>query len=156
MVHALIAASQEYLTMTGGHILVIDQEPAILDLIRELLEGEGFGVSTRQSIDSDLQEIKRLAPNLIILDPVWPAQPASASLLQRLRLDKETCAIPVVLCTGDFREEEFNTRAVVGLEAAIIPKPFDIAGFMAVVHRALEESLTQCSPWPGHDEASPQ
>ena len=117
------------------HILVIDQEPSVLELIRELLEEEGFTVSTRRHADPDLREIKRLAPSLIVLDPLWPAEPADASLLQRLRWDGDTRAIPIVLCTGDASDAEAQ-------EVAFIPKPFDIAGFLEVIRETLHGSAT--------------
>jgi two-component system nitrogen regulation response regulator NtrX len=50
------------------HVLVIDDAPEILELLRELLEEEGFRVSTRADPPPDLDEIKALRPSLLVLD----------------------------------------------------------------------------------------
>jgi DNA-binding response OmpR family regulator len=132
--------AREILAVTGTtqpHILVIDEEPAILDLVRELLEGEGFAVSTRQRATPDLREIKALGPDLIIFDSLLSLQAGGDSLFQLLKRDRETVAIPLVLCSGDLRELADRGCFPEDLGLAVIPKPFDIAGFVAVVREAL-------------------
>jgi DNA-binding response OmpR family regulator len=130
--------------VTGGsqpHVLVIDEEPEILDLVRELLEGEGFAVSTRQWTTPDLREIKARRPDLIILDSLLPFQAGGDSLFQLLKRDQETLAIPLVLCSGEPCE-----LAAADLDVAVIPKPFDIADFVAIIHEALHpRQRSHCS-----------
>ncbi len=49
------------------HILAGDDSPVVLDLVRDVLEEEGYRVTTAAAA-LDLDEIKRIGPDLVILD----------------------------------------------------------------------------------------
>jgi CheY-like chemotaxis protein len=117
-------------------VLVIDADREILALMRELLEEEGYRVTTRTSSPSDQDTIVRLQPSLIVLDHVAPGE-ASWSLIQRLKRHRETCGIPVVLCTGAHRQIKAHASLLAALDVAVVPKPFDIEQFTTVVRGAL-------------------
>ncbi|MDP9357202.1 MAG: hypothetical protein M3R02_18335, partial [Chloroflexota bacterium] len=53
------------------HILAINNDLAVLTLFRDLLQDEGYRVSTQTYVDRDLAPIKQLCPDLIILDYMW-------------------------------------------------------------------------------------
>jgi CheY-like chemotaxis protein len=140
------------------HVLVIDDVPEILELMQELLEEENFRVSTPSATLPDLDEIKALDPGLIILDYFRPGQVAGWSLLQTLKLDPETCAIPVVLCTAAARDVKARGCQLAAMDIAVVLKPFDIDELLAVVKGALwspvvlerREQADRCAPvWPG-------
>lgn len=65
------------------HILSINHSPDLLSLMRELLEEEGFRVTTQSHLDKDLGEVARLSPDLIILDYMWRNDDLNWTLLQR-------------------------------------------------------------------------
>ena len=95
-----------------GHrprIIAINNDPAVLALFRDLLEEAGYQVSTQTYVDRDVSQIKALKPDLIILDYMWANEDASWSLLQMLRMDPATVAVPIVLCTGAVREVKLYT-----------------------------------------------
>ena len=119
------------------HILAIDDAPAVLDLFRELLEGEGFRVSTRSAAAKDLAAIVRLEPDLILLDCLRPGTDEGWSLLRMLRTDQGTALIPVVLCTTAAREVEAHADRLAELGVAAVLKPFDVDRLLRVVHEAL-------------------
>ena len=50
------------------HILAIDNDHAVLGLFRDLLEDEGYQVTTQVYVDKDIKVIEALSPDLIILD----------------------------------------------------------------------------------------
>ena len=75
------------------HNLAINNEAAVLAVFRELLEDEGYRVSTQRYAEKDLAEIVTLAPNLIILDYMWASDDVGWSLLQMLRMDPRTSAL---------------------------------------------------------------
>jgi DNA-binding response OmpR family regulator len=122
------------------HVLVIDYEPAIAELMRELLEEEGFRVSTRSDAFPDPDEIRGLQPSLIVLDYLRPGQSTGWPLLLRLRLDRDTCVIPVVLCTGATSQVKALGGDLAALDVAVVLKPFDIDELLAVVWGALSTS----------------
>jgi CheY-like chemotaxis protein len=138
------------------HVHVIDDAPTILDLMRELLEEEGLQVSTRCGAPSDLSEIKALKPSLIILDCLRPGQAAGWSLLQTLKLDRDTCAIPIVLCTAAARRVKALECDLAALNVAVVLKPFDINELVAVITESLRSCAETSSTLSGRMRASPE
>jgi CheY-like chemotaxis protein len=138
------------------HVHVIDDAPAILDLMRELLEEEGFQVSTRCGAPSDLSEIKALQPSLIILDCLRPGQATGWSLLQALKLDRDTCAIPIVLCTSAARRVKALECDLAAMNVAVVLKPFDIDELVAVISESLRSCAEASSALSGRLRASPE
>jgi CheY-like chemotaxis protein len=134
---------------------VIDDAPAILDLMRELLEEEGFQVSTRCGAPSDLSEIKALQPSLIVLDCLRPGQAAGWPLLQSLKLDRDTCAIPIVLCTSAARRVKALQCDLATMNVAVVLKPFDINELVAVITGSLRSCAEASSTPSGRLCASP-
>ena len=107
-------------------ILVINNDPAVLALFRDLLEDEGYGVTTQTFVARDLDGIKTLTPDLIVLDYMWASEDASWSLLQMLRMDPVTAEIPIILCTGAVREVEALADHLLAMGVTVILKPFNI------------------------------
>jgi CheY-like chemotaxis protein len=108
------------------HILAINNDPAVLGLFRDLLEDAGYRASTQNYVDRDLAQIKRLRPDLIVLDYMWATEDASWSLLQMLRMDPATTRIPIILCTGAVREVEALADHLLAMDVTVVLKPFNI------------------------------
>src|SRR5262245_59743597 len=118
-------------------VLVIDPDQWVLELIRELLEEEGYRVSTHACPPPDRDTIARLQPSLIIIDHFGPGLTAGWSFVQLLKRHHDTSAIPVVLCTGAHRQVEALESRLEAMDVAVVPKPFDIEQFLAMVKSAL-------------------
>lgn len=119
------------------HILAINNDADVLDLFRELLQDEGYRVTTQAYADKDLKAIVGLEPDLIVLDYMWPSDDAGWSLLQMLRMEPKTAKIPVVLCTGAVREVEALSGHLTEMRVGVILKPFDIDHLTAAIAEAL-------------------
>ena len=132
---------------TGGdvngpqHILAIDASPALLDLFRDLLEGEGYRVSTQPALEPDLSAITRLAPDLIILDDLCRPEERGWPLLQRLRTDPGTQDIPVILCTGVLDEGASLEDHLTAFGVRVVRKPFDLNHLLALIRQTLPQSV---------------
>ncbi len=122
------------------HILAINNDPAILALFRDLLGEAGFAVTTQVYVDRELAQIKALNPDLIVLDYMWANEDASWSLLQMLRMDRETAAIPIVLCTGAVREVEALAGHLEEMGVRVVLKPFNIDRLVEAIAEALDRS----------------
>ncbi len=122
------------------HILAIDNDPTILDLFRDLLEEDGFRVSTQPDVDHDLEGIKQLRPDLIILDYRWTREDTSWSRLQLLRMDPDTKDLSIVLCTGAVGEVEALAGPLVEMGVRVVLKPFNIDQLTATIAEALRGS----------------
>jgi CheY-like chemotaxis protein len=123
-----------------GHrpqILAINNDPAVLALFRDLLEEAGYHVSTQTYVDRDLDQIKALKPALIVLDYMWANEDASWSLLQMLRMDPATKAIPIVLCTGAVHEVKAFEDHLVTMGVTVVLKPFNIDQLVDAIRERL-------------------
>ena len=126
-------------TQMRRRILVVNDSPEILDLIRDILEDEGYEVVLHSYASRDLVEIKQVRPNLIVLDFIIGGEDHGWQLLQKLKLDRETEAIPIVVCTaavGLVRELEGHLRTK-GIN--VVLKPFDIDDLLRQVDAAWRE-----------------
>ena len=87
-------------------VLLVDDDPAILDLLGSVLEFEGFGVIKSQSGSDALDLVARLRPDLIILDLIMPGMDG-LEFIQRLKECPLAVHIPIVIVTQkDLLEEE--------------------------------------------------
>jgi DNA-binding response OmpR family regulator len=103
------------------HILVVDDEPAIVTVVRERLEREGFVVRTAASGEEALAYMEADRANLIVLDLMLPGIDG-LEVLRRLRGRGDT--VPVIVLTA--RDEDVDK--IVGLEMGAddyLVKPFN-------------------------------
>jgi CheY-like chemotaxis protein len=122
------------------HILVINDTQEILDLIQELLEEEGYLVTTSLA-RLDIHKIKALAPNVIVQDLLFEGmQEEGWKFLTLVRLDPELARIPLILCTAATRTVNDPEMAAQldRLGIRVVLKPFNIEDLLT----ALSEVLT--------------
>jgi DNA-binding response OmpR family regulator len=102
-----------------ARILVVDDEPKIVQLVRDYLERAGFAVSTARDGAEGLMRARQERPDLIVLDLGLP-ELDGLEVTRRLRRDS---GVPIIMLTA--RHEE--TDKVVGLELGAddyVTKPF--------------------------------
>ena len=104
------------------HVLVIDDEPDILELVRFGLTQEGFSVETASTAAEGLEQVAKRTPDLIVLDLMLPDM-SGTELCRKIRRDRLTAELPIVMLTA--RSEEIDR--VVGFELGAddyVTKPF--------------------------------
>ncbi len=122
------------------HILVINDTQEILDLLQELLEEEGYRVTTSLAL-LDIDKVKALAPDIIVQDLLFEGmQETGWKFLTLVRLDPELARIPLVLLTAATRTvndpemaEQLDRKGI-----RVVLKPFNIEDLLT----ALSEVLT--------------
>ena len=123
--------------LTGARVLLVDDVPANLDILYEVLSAEGFEVSLAPSGEIALRIIRDVEalPDVILLDVMMPGLDGF-EVCQRLKGDPRTSQIPVIFITA-----EDQTQSVVrGFEMGgvdYIPKPFRHEEARARVRNAL-------------------
>ena len=91
-----------------ARVLVVDDSPTALYLLRTVFESEQYDVVTATDGNEGLDEVHRRAPDLIVTDSVMPGLDGFA-LLRRLRENPATRLIPVVMLTsGDPSDPEYR------------------------------------------------
>lgn len=109
-------------------LLIVDDEPSILDLLRETLQDAGYPVLTASNGREALAIAQQTQLALVLADVMMPFMDGNV-LSQRLRADPSTQHLPVLLMTA--------TRYVVTTDSAtaLIAKPFDLDALVALVRR---------------------
>lgn len=122
-------------------ILVIDDEPSIVNLITAYLKPEGYEVLTSMDGPSGLKAARAFKPDLVILDIMLPGMDG-IELLSRLRRESE---VYVILLTAKTEE----TDKIVGLSVGAddyVTKPFSPRELTARVKAALRRIQTGAGP----------
>ncbi len=94
-------------------ILVVDDEPDIRDILRILLEGEGFEVEEAENGREALEKIQKRPPDLVITDYVMPEMDGE-ELCRKIKKDLLVRHIPVIMLTG---KKEDVTDKIKGIDA---------------------------------------
>ena len=113
---------------SGPTVLVVEDDPAVLDLLDNALTDEGYRVRRAEDGVAALESVQRERPDLVIADVYMPRLDGG-QLVRRLR---ET-GIPAILLSGD--QNWARTAGVV-----FVPKPFDLDHLLTVVARLLDDS----------------
>lgn len=126
-----------------NHILVVDDEKAILELIQFNLEQNGFKVTTVKTGESALKKARSVEPDLIVLDLMLPGIDG-LDVCRILKSDKETEDIFIIMLTAKGSEEDI----VKGLELGAddyLTKPFSpkvlVARIKALIRRSSKKAL---------------
>lgn len=125
----------------SAHIMVINDVPDLLIVLRTILEDEGYRVSIDTFSDFDLEakfaHIADVKPDALILDLVIGSELLGWQLLQRIKLDRSLAEMPIVICTAAVRQVEELEAHLRTLGVAVILKPFDIDSLLQAVEQAL-------------------
>ena len=119
-------------------ILVIDDDPGVLDLVTDLLATQGHRGLVAASGEDGLAITRTVRPDLILVDYHMPVM-NGLEVVQRLKADAETRRIPVVALTAG-PAEDANELSRAGC-VAFIPKPFEAREFLRLVAEILNETV---------------
>ncbi len=127
----------------AANILVVEDEPAIQELLAFNVTQCGFRAIQAMDVASATAEINRALPDLILLDWMLPDTPG-VELARRLRADQRTRNIPIIMLTARTDERD----KVMGLESGAddyITKPFSPRELMARIRAVLRRRMPQMS-----------
>jgi DNA-binding response OmpR family regulator len=110
-------------------ILVVDDDPEILAMLRDFLEGEGFAIRTATNGAEALEALEDLAPALILLDMRMPVLDGWAFAAQ---LRERQVAYPIVVMTA--AESARSWAEEIGA-TGYIAKPFDVDELLQTIER---------------------
>ncbi len=116
-------------------VLIVDDDLIINDMLKQVLEMEGYNVIQVVDGKSALSSVYKSYPDLIILDILLP-DIDGYSICKFLKMERETNQIPIIMITGmnAMRNQLFGIR--VGADEYII-KPFDMEFFTNKVHETI-------------------
>ncbi len=119
-------------------IMVVDDNPDIVTIVKTLLEGKGYKVQSAYSGQEVLNLLAEQKPDLIILDIMMPRMDG-LEVLTRLKGDSNTRSIPVVLLTAKQPDEVILGGYDIWADS-YITKPFTNPQLLNVVNRLIGEA----------------
>jgi two-component system phosphate regulon response regulator PhoB len=108
--------------MSQSHILVVDDEPDLLELVHYTLTRAGHLVYCVKSGEEALMQVQSCPPDLIVLDLMLPGADG-LEICQRLKRQPQTAAIPIVMLTARSEEADVVTGLELGADD-YLTKPF--------------------------------
>lgn len=119
--------------MMAKRIVVIDNDPAILDVLQEALNYEGFNVEIFEGTDDILGLVRQSQPDLVIMDYILDGI-NGGELCRELKKQRATAKLPVMICSAYPR-----VLQSIGFYDcdAFLAKPFDLNEFVSKVTRLL-------------------
>lgn len=114
-----------------NEVLIVEDDTAIRESLKELLEMDGYEVYTAEHGRDALWVLREHKPAVILMDLMMPEMNGFEFLAQR-RNDPEIAAIPVVVMTA----EPALARRVGDDAAAVFSKPFDVNTLIPMIDAA--------------------
>lgn len=121
-----------------AHILVVDDERELADLVVYNLQRGGYEASVAHDGKQALKAAAKIHPDLVILDVMMPGL-SGTEVLTRLRADASTAGVPVILLTAKSEEVDQVVGLTVGADD-YVTKPFSMKVLMARVESLLRRS----------------
>ena len=125
-------------------VLVVEDDPDQLEVIRSTLKGAGFAIGTAANGIDALLKTRSVSPDLIVLDLMLPGL-NGFDICESLRQDPSTASVPIIMLTG--MHGQFGRFA--GLEAGaseFLYKPFNPDELIAKVEELLSQSASPKAP----------
>ncbi|MBN1794518.1 MAG: response regulator [Candidatus Omnitrophica bacterium] len=84
----------------GGKILMIDDDPDLIESVTAVLEAKGYEVASAQDGERGVAKAKEFMPDLILLDVMMTRKTEGMDVSHRLHDDQRLRDIPVIVVTG--------------------------------------------------------
>ena len=130
--------------MNRAHILVVDDEPDLLELVQYNLAAAGHDVTCVGSGEEALAAVGSVQPDLVILDVLLPGMDG-LDVCKMLKGDGQISAIPIVMLTARGEEADIVTGLEVGADD-YLAKPFSPRELLARVKAAMRHRRTNLVP----------
>jgi two-component system, OmpR family, phosphate regulon response regulator PhoB len=130
----------------AANILVVEDEPAIQELLAVNLEHAGHHVLRARDAEQAASLVRHALPDLILLDWMLPGQ-SGAGFARTLRQDERTKQVPIIMLTARGQEQD----KIAGLEAGAddyVTKPFSPRELLARIKAVLRRRAPQLTDEP--------
>lgn len=121
-----------------GVVMVVDDEPLIVEFARMVLNREGYGVLAAYDAEEgwELFQQERSRVRAVLSDLVMPGPVDGLELVRRIR--QAAPEVPVIVVSGYMR------AGVPAYGCTLLSKPFSVEALVAAVRQALPGTMTSC------------
>lgn len=121
----------------GSHVvLVVDDDPDILEALSEILEAEGFEIRRARNGKEALERLEPDPPQLILLDLMMPVMDGW-EFAQRMRQRPSVAGIPLIVLSAD---RNVGSKATDIGAVGHLAKPFELNDLLDMVRRSLSQA----------------
>ena len=117
-------------------VLVVDDDPHVLQLLRVNFELEGYEVLSASHGEEALEQVKKGKPDILVCDVMMPGMDG-LEVVRRVRANKATAKIPIVMVSAKAQLTDLSAGDSAGADA-YVTKPFDPQDLLDAVGRLLK------------------
>lgn len=121
-----------------ARILVVDDNPAGVDLMRAQLDGEGYTIDSAGDGEQALEKVSETTPDLVILDIMLPKM-SGFEVCKRIKGNEATRSIPVIMVTA-LNDMESRAKGITAGADEFLSRPVDRSELLARVKSLLRIS----------------
>jgi DNA-binding response OmpR family regulator len=118
-------------------ILILDDDPDILEIVSYLLLETGYKVETLSSGEKVFEAIRNFHPDLVLMD-VMLANMDGRKICSAIKQEPETSELPVILISGT--HDLASSLHQLGAPNDFVGKPFDIDHLLSRIHNQLDSN----------------
>lgn len=131
----LDAYYEEESIVCSDNVVMIDDDPAFLDIMARTLRADGYGVHTALDAITGYQLLKKIKPRVITLDLLLPDQ-HGWTLFEKIKSDQELKEIPIIIISMVDEEKYSHTNQIEGY----LTKPVRLETLKHAVQRLVPKS----------------
>jgi CheY-like chemotaxis protein len=126
--------------MTTRPLVAVDDDDAIyVEMIRDLLDSEGYDTIAIGQAASAVATIVHVRPALVLLDMRMDLAESGAEVLRLVRANPAVADVPVIVCTADQQFLRSNADFLHAYRATFVAKPFDLDVLLDAINRAMRD-----------------
>ena len=114
-------------------LLIIDDEPSIVETVENKFRKEGFSTFTADSAEEGMRLYRRVKPDLIILDIMMPEMDGY-DVCRKLKIDEKYKGIPVIILTAKFQPNDLEFAREMGADG-YLTTPLDMDALLEMINR---------------------
>ena len=118
-------------------VLIVDDEPQFIDLMKTRLEANDYEVLTAYDGQEALDKVRQEKPDLIILDVGLP-KIDGFEVIKALQTEEHFKNIPIIMLTGHTGANEIKTGMELGA-VSYVQKPFKAETLLALIHGLMND-----------------
>jgi CheY-like chemotaxis protein len=119
-------------------VLILDDDPDILQICSIVLKKKGFDVSTLNTSNQVVDQVRTYQPDVILMDN-WIPGPGGIEATRALKLSPETHDIPVIFFSANSNVTQLAREAQADY---FLQKPFDITELETIVQMAINQGVS--------------
>ncbi len=139
--------------MTGKHIIIVEDERDIADLVAMRLKRERYDVDVAHDGVEGLSKIRSAPPDLVLLDLMLPKM-SGMEVAAELRKDPRTADVPIIMLTAKGEESDIVVGFHVGADD-YVTKPFSMSVLLARIAALLRRAEAKNAPEQEFVQAGP-